>query len=357
MKKKLSRFNYRFLLRELNSQKEKGIVTKQQVDDMMTYYEEGIGLNFIRVILTIGSILIGLGVLSFIASNWDEMSKLLKVITIVTALGVSMFSSYKLEKNNPKTSESLLYLSALIYGAGIFLMEQIFNFGGDYSQSFLLWTIGVLVMGILFRNIILVLFAHILGVIYINSSFNENIIISSLILITVFFGGNKYFNFNKIITFFTTVFSLNIILYLLNYIDIDPTYIAMIFLLIGLALYYIRHNLNLDVIRLIGIIVVGLSGFMLTFEFAWEDLTYIPRPDVIAITFGISLIVYLLSLVRKRQIVPLLFTCILILRYYFDTMYDFMPKSMFFIIGGFILVGFGFYIERFRKLPGGEIDA
>ncbi|XMB65849.1 DUF2157 domain-containing protein [Mycoplasmatota bacterium zrk1] len=357
MKKRLSRFNYRFLVRELKSQKEKGIISKQQVDDIMTYYEEGLGLNFIKVLVTIGSILLGLGVLSFIASNWDYMSKLIKVITIIIALGVSMFSSYKLEKKYPKTSESLLYLSALIYGAGIFLMEQIFNYAGDYSRAFLLWTIGIIVISILFKNIILILFAHILALIYLNSNFNDNVIISSLLLITAFYAGNKYFSFNKIITFFTTVFSLNFILYLLDFVDVEPTYIALIFIVIGLGMYYIKHDLNLDVVKLIGILLIGVSGFILTFEGTWSQLAYIDRPDVVAVTVGISLIVYLLSLVRKRQITPLIFTCILILRYYFDTLYDFMPKSLFFIIGGLILLGFGYYIERFRKHPGGEIDA
>jgi len=354
MKKRLSRLNYRFLVREMNSQKEKGIITNQQIDDMMTYYEEGLGLNFIKVLATVGSILIGLGFLSFIASNWEHMSKLLKIITILTSLGVSMLSSYKLEKNYSKTAESLLYLSSLIFGAGLFLMEQIFNFSGDYNQAFLLWTIGVLIMSLLFKNTILILFAHVLAMIYMFSSFNENIIVSSIFLIIAFYGANKYFSFSKIIIFFTTIFSLNFLLYLLTYYNLESTYISLIFFAIGLGMYYLKHNLNLDTIKLIGVMIVGVSGFALTFEGNWNQLFYINRPDVFAVVVGISLIVYLLSLVRNRQIVPLLFVCALILRYYFDTMYDFMPKSLFFILGGLILLGFGYYIEGLRNNQGGE---
>jgi hypothetical protein len=33
-----------------------------------------------------------------------------------------------------------------------------------------------------------------------------------------------------------------------------------------------------------------------------------------------------------------------------------MPKSLFFIIGGAILLAFGFYFERMRKRRGGEIN-
>ncbi|MCG8540907.1 MAG: DUF2157 domain-containing protein [Clostridia bacterium] len=356
MKKKLSRSSYKFLSAELKWQKDKGIITEQQLDDMMTFYEEDSGINFIKILVTIGAVLIGLGILSFIASNWDYMSKFLKVATIMTALGVSMFTSFKLEKDYPKTSKALLYLSGLIYGAGIFLMEQIFNFSGGPTQSFLLWTIGILIMSLILKEKILFIFAHVLGIIYINASFNENIIVYTIILVTIFYWGNKYFNSSKVITFFNTAVALNSILYLLNYFNLDGIYIAIIFFLIGLGMYYIRHDLNLDTFRLQGMIVIGISGFMLTFRDMWEELPFVEDGNYITIGFGIILIIYLLSLVRKRLLVPLIFTCILILRYYFDTLYDFMPKSLFFIIGGLILLGFGHYFERIRKDRGGVLD-
>ena len=51
MKKKLSKAYYKFLLEELNSQKDRGIITKQQLDDMMTFYEEEENINFIILVL------------------------------------------------------------------------------------------------------------------------------------------------------------------------------------------------------------------------------------------------------------------------------------------------------------------
>lgn len=357
MKKKiLSKSKYKFLSTELTHHRDKGIVTQQQIDDMMTFYDEAAGINFIKVLVTIGSVLIGLGILSFIASNWVYMSKILKVAIIMTALGVSMFSSYKLEKDFPKTSKALLYLSTLIYGAGIFLMEQIFNFGGEFSRSFLLWTIGVSLISLIINEEILFIFAHILALIYINGSFNENIIINSIALIIIFFIGNKYFNFSKIITFLNIIVGLNFILYFLNFYNLEPLYITLTFLLVGLGMFYIKHSLNLDVFKFLGITVVGISGLVLTFKNIWNELSFIDYGDTIAIVFGIVLIIYLLSLVKKRMLIPLLFTCILILRYYFDTLYDFMPKSLFFITGGLILLGFGYYFERIRKDRGGALN-
>lgn len=353
MKKKLSKANYKFLATELKEHKERGIITSHQLDDMMTFYEEESQINFIRILVTIGSILIGLGILSFVASNWPYMGKILKVSVIIAALGCSTFASYKLERHYPKTSRALLYLSSLIYGAGIFLIEQIFNIGGSYTSAFLLWSIGVVAVGILLKEVPLFIFSHILMMIYISQSFDVNINIYSIILIVVFYMGNKYFNHLRIITFFNNLVALHYVLYLLNYIDTEGIYVAIIFFIIGLIMYYFKHNLNHDVFRLQGIIVFGISGLFLTSKYLWQDLDFIKDGNIIAVCFGILLLLYLLSLVKKGLMTPLIFTCALILRYYFDTLYDFMPKSLFFIIGGVILLGFGYYFERLRKGQGG----
>lgn len=356
MRKKLSKSEYRLLLTELNNQKDRGIITKQQVEDMTTFYEEREGMNFIRILVTIGAILIGLGVLSFIASNWDYVGKVSKVMIIIAVLGGSIFTSFKVERNYPKTSKAMMYLSSLIYGAGIFLMGQIFNYGGEFTGAFLLWTIGVLLVGWIVREKILFIFAHILFLVYMNGSFGENIIIYSIVLISIFYIGNKYFSFSKAITFFNNLVALNFVLYFLKYLNVEDIYIATAFFIVGLIMYYTKHALNLDIFKLQGVIVLGVSGIFLTFENIWETLYFISDGNVVAIGFGVVLLIYLLSLVKNGLLTPLVFTCILILRYYFDTLYDFMPKSMFFIIGGLIILGFGHYFERIRSKSGGDIN-
>lgn len=356
MKKKLNKERYRFLLKEFNDQKDRGIITKEQVDDMMTFYEEQTSMNFIKILVTIGAILVGLGVLSFVSSNWMYINKPFKVGIIILALALSIFTSFKLEKTYPKTSKSLLYLSVLIYGAGIFLMGQIFHYGGEFTEAFLLWTIGAIPIGLFLREKIIFIFTHILFMVYINGSFDNNIIAYSLIILVILYAGNKYFNFSRVVTFFNNLIGLNFLLYFLNYIDMKAIYATLIFFTIGLAMYYAKHNLNLEVFKFQGLVVLGISGLVLTAKELWEELSFISNANVVAITCGILLLVYLLILVKKGLLVPLIFICALILRYYFDTLYDFMPKSIFFIIGGTILLGFGYYFERLRKNLGGALD-
>lgn len=356
MKKKLSKSNYKFLFTELTYQRDNGIITQEKFEDMMNLYEEGSGINFIRVLVTIGAILIGLGILSFVASNWIYMSKVSKIIIIISVMGISMLTSFKLEYTYEKTAKSLLYLSTLIYGAGIFLIGQIFNYGGEFTTAFLSWAVGVVLMALILKEKILFISAHILLLIYINGSFGENIIIYTLIFICTFYIGNKLFQYSKHITFLNNLVALNFILYFLDYVDLKKIYIAITFFLIGLGMYYIKHNLNIYIFKLQGLLLIGISGIFLTFRYIWEELLFVNNGNLIAVIFGIGLLMFLLSLVRKGLLIPLIFICVLIFRYYFDTLYDFMPKSLFFIIGGLILLGFGYYFEKLRKNYGGKVD-
>lgn len=349
MKKKLNKQVYRFINRELDSHKNRGIITENQVDDMMTFYEEGFGLSFIRVIVTLGAVLIGLGFILFIASNWDDMSRLVKVLVILAGIGGSLFTAYKIEPDYPKTSEAFLYLATIIFGAGIFLVEQTFNINDPHMYNILIWTAGSLGMAYLFNKTLLFVFAQALGLIYITATFDNFILIEGIIMVAGFYYLNKHFRFSKLNTLVTNAITLLLLLNVLFYYDVDGIYNSFVYLGVGLALYYVKHDLNRDIFKFTGLIALGAGGFALSFKYLWEQLPFINNGDAYSIVFGILFVIYLLSLVEKRQIVPLIFTCIMIFRYYFDTLYDFLPRSMFFVVGGAMLLGFGFYIERYRK--------
>jgi len=116
------------------------IVTKEKKEDTQK--------RVIRIIVTIGAILVGVGIFSFIAANWQEMTKVTKVSIIV----ITMLSSYiggwflREKKHYKKTGEALILLGVIIYGAGIFLIAQMFHTRGNWPDGFILWMIGTIVM-------------------------------------------------------------------------------------------------------------------------------------------------------------------------------------------------------------------
>jgi len=103
----------------------------------------------IKILVTIGAVLVGLGIFSFIASNWQKMEKTAKIAVIMVSM-LSVYSGgwFLREKGGYRRSgEALILLGAIIYGSGIFLIGQIFNIRSNWPDAFLLWGIGVVVMG------------------------------------------------------------------------------------------------------------------------------------------------------------------------------------------------------------------
>jgi uncharacterized membrane protein len=103
----------------------------------------------IRLILTIGAILIAAGVFSFIAANWKGMSRVTKVATIVSAMLVIDAGAWHFRERSrlAKMGEALLLLGSFMYGAGIFLVAQMFHMRANWPDGFILWMAGVIAMG------------------------------------------------------------------------------------------------------------------------------------------------------------------------------------------------------------------
>lgn len=102
----------------------------------------------VRIIVIIGSILVGVGIFSFIAANWQEMTKVVKISVIVIAMLASYTGGWFFRErwHYEKTGEALLLLGAIIYGAGIFLVAQMFHTRGNWPDGFILWMIGTIIM-------------------------------------------------------------------------------------------------------------------------------------------------------------------------------------------------------------------
>lgn len=103
----------------------------------------------IRIIVTIGAILIGAGVFSFFAANWQVLTKVNKVAIILVSMLISYCSGWYLREKYhfQRTGEALILLGSIIYGAGIFLVGQMFNVSGNWPDGFILWMIGAIAMG------------------------------------------------------------------------------------------------------------------------------------------------------------------------------------------------------------------
>lgn len=348
---------FKVLKDELDFYKDNNLITVDQYKNIMNLYSIKNDLNFITVVLLIGSVLIGLGILTFIASNWEALGKLSKFLIILIIFLCFNFGSYKFYNILPRTSKSLLYCGVITFGAGIFLIGQMFNFGGELTTSVLLWTIGVLPVAMLFSDKVLFVFSNILLLIYVNNHLSTNTLpLAIFILIPILYYLNSYFGYDKVITFFNNWIVINTFILLLDKYGNNFTINIIVSFIIGMIMYYIPITFQKNVFRFQGNIIYGITGIMLTFPSNWSDLKFLTDSNtrIISIVFSIIFLIFLLLETHKKNLISLPIILFIIMRYYFDTLYDFMPKSLFFIIGGLVLIGFGYYFEKFRKDSRGE---
>ena len=104
--------------------------------------------RLIWVLVSIGAVLIGGGLLLFIASQWDQSSPtrrllLLFAIYLLTVGAAALADRQRLAI----TARGLWFLSSIAVGVNIFLVGQIFNLPLNFWQGTLLWMIATLAMG------------------------------------------------------------------------------------------------------------------------------------------------------------------------------------------------------------------
>lgn len=346
---------------------EKGVITKEQGDAMMEFMDHK-SVKFISMVTIIGAVLTGLGILLYIASNWDHLSEVVKILLILLgmigffATGIRMGPDYK------NTGKALIYISILIFGGGLFLIDQMFNLNIAAKNHVLLLILGVLPMAYLLKDYLIFLFIQALCIFYVWLTFFEvrwyeigefstTMIISSLLLVILLKINESYMK-SKLSVFINHIIMMAVLLCFMGWFEVNPYY--QVVLIFGFGFYVLYTPLlgkfagNLN--RIQGIIIIGVTGVVLTYENIWEELTYIEDGTWFAICFGILIGIFMFWLTRQGNITSLVFICALILRYYTDTFYDFLPKSIFFIIGGLVLIVFGFYLERLTRVKGGQID-
>lgn len=138
-----------WLKNEISVWTSQGIITKEQGSQIEDIYpaesDETNSSRMISIFATLGSILLGLGVILFFASNWKYVpvwGKLSLIFTlIIVSYGIGYYLAYE-KKNFPRVGNALIFLGVMFFGGGIWLVAQIFNLKADHPFSQLAWAIA-----------------------------------------------------------------------------------------------------------------------------------------------------------------------------------------------------------------------
>lgn len=332
-------------------------------------------------IYTIAVILLGLGVITFISAN-DWLLKLLNssdflkifLMSLVTfgAFAGGYNIAYE-KKNFPKLGNALIFLSTLLIGADYALIGQIYHVNADSSSLMFLWFLSILPVAYLFRSRainVLSIILMILGIIFfyaelsLDSLLIWTIFIPVLCGITLYSAGNIPVILNKYNDFslsYKIIGALPIFVTLLvltcsvedSYHITSGYYIIPIVLLIMFNLInFVKQKdcntlLNIETVSIITMLFLLLLMLILP-----SVLT--PLVVVLANMFIIAMVAFGFNYGYKFEngniigVTNWMLTIFLIVNYC-RWGWSFMNKSLFFILGGGVLLALGLFLEKRRK--------
>lgn len=139
------------LINEIDLWVSEGIIAPEQGQAIKNRYPAPTeGRAWGRVIFfSIGAILFGLGVILIFAYNWQRMHKFVKLAVIFAAIVGAHGIAFGLRRQNrthQTIGEGLHLLGTMLFGAGIFLIAQVYHIEEHYPTAFLIWGFGALAM-------------------------------------------------------------------------------------------------------------------------------------------------------------------------------------------------------------------
>jgi uncharacterized membrane protein len=351
--------------------------------DLAEYKKEHSSKRQVIAFSTIGAILIGIGAILFVASNWEKIGNSVKVLLLVgSTIGIHC-AGYHFKYENqkyPRLGSALILLSALFFGASLFLIAQIYNINANNSTLVLIWIIGVLplvygYMSAPIAGLCSLLFYLWIGLLYSERTDLENLIsMKDLYLISgiaVYFTGilhnlaekakhaEKTFKFMGLQAVLISLFAYTFEIWQYKVEKIVPVIYAisgilLLAVLLSKSLREKSRSFQADVS--VSTIALLMTGITLTTIYVPESYLFAPE-KVYMIIFNViflGLLTLLLYAGYNMEDIGTVSTAmfwfiLLIFARYFDFFWELLPRSLFFMLGGLVLLAISIFLERKRK--------
>lgn len=142
------------LVRDLPRWREAGWVTAHGEEAILRDVgpETG-GVNLAGILATLSAILLGFALMTFVASNWQDMSNVARLAVLFTSVAVCYAAAALLfAKEMPGFGHAAVLGGVSAFGASIMLIGQMYHLGGYPPHAVLMWAIGATVAGLLIRS-------------------------------------------------------------------------------------------------------------------------------------------------------------------------------------------------------------
>ena len=133
---------------------EKGMLDADTADRLLQETrDQQTGYSFAQVVTFLGVICLCFAAMTFVAANWQDMSRLARVALILAGI----WASYALAvgahvKQQPAIANAFVVLGCGLFGAGIMLVGQMYHLQGRPTDAVWLWALGSLVASAALRS-------------------------------------------------------------------------------------------------------------------------------------------------------------------------------------------------------------
>ena len=142
----------RWLTQQLEGWVAKSLLSREQAGQIRKLYPEPeAALPWGMIIFSgIGVVIAGLGIILLLAYNWQAIPKEVKLAVIFGpliafhAVGISLFRGASAPRR--QLAEALCLMGSMLFGAGIWLVAQIYHIEEHFPNGFLIWGLGVLAL-------------------------------------------------------------------------------------------------------------------------------------------------------------------------------------------------------------------
>jgi uncharacterized membrane protein len=144
---------------EIEAWAHEGVISSEQAGAIRARYERVLGdesrARVTNTLFLLGGSVVGLGVILFFAANWDDIPRFVRLALLVAALVAAYGAGFwltEVQGGNERLGRTLIFIGALLFGASIFLVGQMYHVDAHDPLAFLIWSVGAAAVGVVARS-------------------------------------------------------------------------------------------------------------------------------------------------------------------------------------------------------------
>lgn len=152
----------RWLEQESRVWVDRGVISQEQREEIVGLYPTS-HVQPANILVILASLLVGFGFLSFVAANWQEISDVVKLSVIFGSMtGVYLLGDYLDRRGMHRWGQSMAFLGVLLFGVGLMLIGQIYHIVTFNATALYFWAVAAILTAYVYYNQVFVILGLVL---------------------------------------------------------------------------------------------------------------------------------------------------------------------------------------------------